>query len=266
LAAGCGLLGAIVLAALVGPLVVTADPNAIDLEQRLLPPGALGLGTDHLGRDLAARLLHGARTTLLATALLFAALTATGVTVGAVAGYAGGLLDRALMAVTDVVLAFPGLLLAVAIAGTLGPGMESLLLALALVGWANQTRLVRGLVLAERAEAYVLAAQALGAPPARVVIRHLLRNVAGPLLALTATDLGRIITSLASLSFLGLGAQPPTPEWGAMLSEARPFLQSHPHLLLYPAVAVCVTIGASGLLAEGLRALNDPLRGGTAGG
>lgn len=248
-----------VIAALAAPVLAPHDPTEVNLENRVLPPSiAFPLGTDHLGRDALSRLLYGARTTLGTASLVLALVMIVSLTVGGFSGYYGGWLDTVLMALVDLLLAFPGLILAVAIAGTLGPSLINVLIAMAVVWWAGYARLVRGMVLSIRKREYVEAARAIGASDRRILLNHIARNTLGPLVVLASLDLGSIILGIAGLNFLGLGAQPPTPEWGAMLNDARPLLQSAPLLLIYPGAAIVLTVLGCNLLGDGLRDILDP--------
>ena len=219
---------------------------------------AFPLGTDHLGRDELSRLLYGARTTLGTASVVLALVMIIALTVGALSGYYGGWLDTILMGVVDLLLAFPGLILAVAIAGTLGPSLINVLIAMAAVWWAGYARLIRGMVLSMRKREFVEAARAIGASDTRIIINHIARNILGPFVVLATLDMGSIILGIAGLNFLGLGAQPPTPEWGAMLNDARPFLQSAPQLLLYPGAGIVLVVLGFNLLGDGLRDMLDP--------
>ncbi len=250
----------IALAAGIGaPLLAPHDPTDVRLEKRLLPPGReFLLGTDHLGRDQLSRLLHGARTTLRTAGVVLAVVFAIALTVGTLSGYYGGWLDTLLMSLVDLVLAFPGLILAVAIAGTLGPSLTNVMLAMAAVWWAGYARLIRGMVLSARQREYVEAARAVGASDRRIMVFHIWRNILGPVIVLATLDMGWIILGIAGLSFLGLGAQPPTPEWGAMLNDGRPFLQTAPQMMLYPGAAIFLLVLGFNLLGDGLRDILDP--------
>ncbi len=256
---GLGIVLVTVAGASLAPWLATHDPTAVNLEQRLLgPSGQHLLGTDHLGRDELSRLLYGARTTLGAALVVLAVVMGIAFTLGTISGYFGGWVDSVLMGLVDLLLAFPGLVLAVAIAGTLGPGLLNLLVALAAVWWAGYARLVRGMVLAARQREYVEAARAMGASPLRIMVTHIWPNILGPVVVLVTLDLGWIVLGISGLSFLGLGAQPPTPEWGAMLNDARPFLQTAPRLLLAPGAAMVLIVLGFNLLGDGLRDLLDP--------
>ena len=234
--------------------LVSRDPYAVDLEARLRPPAAGHLlGQDTLGRDVLARLVRGARISFgvgLATLLLSAV---AGIALGAVAGYAGGWVDEVLARVIDVVLAFPGLLLAIALAAVLGPSLPNVVLALSLLGWTGYARVARAEVNALRRRDFVVAAEALGAGPLRVIVRHLLPLAAPALLVQATFGLSGAIVAEASLSFLGLGAPAPLPSWGAMLAEGRSVLLVAPHLTLFPGLALATTILALQRLGDGLR-------------
>lgn len=256
---GATIVLAVVLAALLAPWIAPHPPARQRLADAFAAPSATyPLGTDHLGRDILSRLLFGARTTLGATALVLGIILAIAFVVGMLAGYCGGWVDHVLMRLVDLVLAFPGLLLAVAVAGTLGPGLLNVTLALALVWWAGYARLIRGLVLEVRRREYVEAAEALGVPPVRVVLRHIMPNILGPVVILASLDIGAIVISIAGLNLLGLGAQPPTPEWGAMLNDAQPFLQTDPQLIVGPALAIVLTVLGWNLIGDSLRDWLDP--------
>ena len=255
--------GAIVLGmsllAIAAPLIAPADPTAVDGARRLLPPGPDALlGTDNLGRDIASRLMWGARLSLGTAALATALILTIGVGAGLVTGYYGGLVDDLVMRVVDVILAFPALILALAIVGILGPGVGSVMLAIVSVAWADYARVMRGLVLAARERQYVEAARAVGAPDARIIVRHLLPNVFAPIVVLASLEMGGLILAVSALSFLGLGAQPPTPEWGAMLNDGRVFIFSAPQLMIYPGLAISLVVVGFNLLGDGLRDVLDP--------
>jgi peptide/nickel transport system permease protein len=179
-------------------------------------------------------------------------------TLGTLAGYYGGWLDTVVMSLVDLLLAFPALILAVAIVGTLGPSLTHAMLALAAVWWAGYARLIRGMVLAVRQREFIEAARALGASDTRIMLHHIVRNTLGPLMVLATLDMGWIILGISGLNFLGLGTQPPTPEWGVMLSDGRPFMQSAPRMMLYPGVAICLVVLGFNLLGDGLRDVLDP--------
>jgi peptide/nickel transport system permease protein len=254
-AAGAAILAIVVAVALLAPWVAPADPLRQDLAQSLSPPGATHpLGCDALGRDVLSRLIYGARTSLVVSAAAVAASVALGAAVGAIAGAFGPVVDQLLMRFTDGVLAFPGILLAVVLAAILGPSERSTVIALAAMGWPSYARLVRVEVQAAAATEYALAARALGAPPRRLVLHHLLPAARPALLVQATFGLSGAIVAEASLAFLGLGAPPPAPSWGAMLAEGRSFLVVAPTLIAAPVLALLATIVAVNLIADGLRA------------
>lgn len=247
------------LAAAGAPWLAPHDPAAVNLAERLAgPTRQYPLGTDPLGRDLLSRLLFGARWSLGAAGLATLLVMTAGVAVGTVAGYAGGWLDQFLMRVVDVLLGFPSLVLALAIAGTLGPGITNVLLGLVAVWWVDYARIVRGMVLTLRERQFVESARALGAPTWYVLVRHILPSVIPPVAVLATLEMGTVILALSGLNFLGLGVQPPTPEWGAMINEGRRYLATAPQLMLYPGLAITVVVMGLNLLGDGLRDVLDP--------
>ena len=258
-ALGLFLVVTLLLAGLLAPWLPLDDPTEIDLPERLLTPSPEHLlGTDHLGRDTFSRIIHGARMTLLAAAVTLALSMTIALTVGILSGYHGGWPDTALMGVVDLLLAFPSLILAIAVAGALGPGLFNVLLAAGAVWWVGHARIIRGVTLGARQMEYVTAARAAGAGNLRIILRHIAPNILGPIIVIASLDVGWIILGIAGLNFLGLGAQPPTPEWGAMLNDARPHLQTAPRLLLLPGAAIFVAVLGFNLLGDGLRDVLDP--------
>lgn len=245
--------------ALLAPLLAPYDPLAQDLGSRLQPPSPQHwLGTDSLGRDIASRILFGARISLIIGVVVVASAGVVGTAIGLVAGYAGGLVDEALMRLTEVFLAFPALILAMAIAGALGPSLTNAIIAIAAVTWAVYARLVRGQILSLRRREFVEAARAIGASRKRIVVLHLLPNALAPLMIQASFDLGSSIIAAAGLSFIGFGAQPPTPEWGVMISEGRNYISTQPWLSLFPGLAILLAVGSFNLLGDGLRDAFDP--------
>jgi peptide/nickel transport system permease protein len=251
-------LGLIVFVALVAPAVTSLDPLHTDLAARLQPPSASHLlGRDALGRDVLARLIGGARLSLAVGAAAVGLSLVVGVALGAIAGWCGGWVDEAIARVIDVLLAFPGLLLAIALAAMLGPSVRNVVVALAVLGWTAYARLTRAQIRALRRREVTDAALALGASPVRVVGRHLLPLAAPALLVQATFGLSAAIVAEASLSFLGVGAPPPTPSWGAMLDEGRQFMLVAPHLVIAPGIALAATVLALQLVGDGLRDLLD---------
>lgn len=242
-----------------GPMLAPYDPNTQFRGSRLQSPDRVFvLGTDNLGRDLLSRLLHGARLSIGMAALATVFIVAIAVFVGAVAGYFGGLVDDLAMRVVDTILAFPGIILALAIVGVLGPGLENVMMSLVLVAWAGYARLVRGLVLETREKPFVESAFAIGCSQTRILLCHIIPNMISPVIVLGSLEMGTLILALAGLNFLGLGVQPPTAEWGSMLNQGRLFFQSQPQLMIYPGVMISVTVLGFNLLGDGIRDLIDP--------
>jgi len=253
------LIAVFAVCAVFAPLLAPYDPLAQDLASRLRPPSSEHwLGTDSLGRDIASRILYGARISLIIGVVVVASAGVVGTAIGLVAGYAGGLVDEALMRLTEVFLAFPALILAMAIAGALGPSLTNAIIAIAAVTWAVYARLTRGQILSLRRREFVEAARAMGASRTRIVVRHLLPNALAPLMIQASFDLGSSIIAAAGLSFIGFGAQPPTPEWGVMISEGRNYISTQPWLSLFPGLAILLAVGSFNLLGDGLRDAFDP--------
>lgn len=259
---GVGMVAAVLLCALGAPWLAPHDPVRQHLMDAFGPAdGTYPLGTDHLGRDLLSRLLFGARNTLATALLVLSGVLVIALGVGLAAGYWGGWLDNLLMRLVDLLLAFPGLILAVAICGTFGGNLLNLTLALGVVWWAGYARVIRSSVLTVCEQPFIEAARATGVTDWQIMTRHLLRNVVSPVAVLASFDIGNLILSIAALNFLGLGAQPPTPEWGVMLNDAHPFLQTEPHLVLLPAAAIVFIVLGFSLVGDGVRDWLDP-RGG----
>ena len=261
--AGLVLIAILALIAVSAPLIAPADPLRQILSTRLKPPSAANwLGTDQLGRDILSRMIYGARISLLIGIVVVGLAASVGTFVGLVAGYAGGWLDEGLMRLTDVFFAFPALILAMAISGALGPSLTNAMIAIAVVSWPVYARLVRSQVLSLREREYVEAARSLGAPSGRIIWGHILPNTLAPLLVQASFDMGGAILSAAGLSFIGFGTQPPTAEWGVMISEGRNFIATHSWLSLFPGLAILLTVAAFNLIGDGLRDALDPrLRG-----
>jgi peptide/nickel transport system permease protein len=251
------------LCALLAPVLAPMDPTDQMLSLRLTPPSpGHWLGMDQLGRDVLSRLLFGARISLMVGLVVVFSAGIVGTVVGLIAGYAGGIVDEALMRLTDVFLAFPPLILAMAIAGALGPNLNNAMIAIAVVTWPVYARLVRGQVLALREREFVEAARGIGASTPRILLRHLLPNTLAPILVQASFDMGGAILAAAGLSFIGFGARPPTPEWGVMISEGTKFFSTQPWLSFFPGLAILLTVTAFNLIGDGLRDTLDPrLRG-----
>jgi len=250
---------AIVFMALAAPLLAPYDPNLQDTSRRLEAPSKQHLlGLDDLGRDVLSRIIWGARISLMVGFSVVILASLVGVTLGAISGYFGGIIDTLIMRLTDILLAFPGILLAIALVAVLGPKLPNVILALATIGWVGYARLVRGQVLKVREMEYVTAAKALGAKSPRVIIRHVLPNVINPVIVMATLGLAGAILSEAALSFLGLGVQPPTPSWGAMLTAGRRYLGLANHLAIFPGAAIMAAVMGLNFLGDGLIDALDP--------
>ena len=256
-------LAAVVLLALLAifaPWLAPFDPAAQELPGRLAPPGAAHwMGTDELGRDVLSRILFGARVSMTVGVCVVLGSGLVGLLLGSLAGYFGGWLDRVInILLINAFLSFPGVLLAIAFAAFLGPGMEKVILALVITGWAGYARLARAQVLKVKEMEFVLAARSLGASHARILLRHLLPNILQPVLVQATIGLAGAILAESTLSFLGLGVLAPMPSWGAMLNDARGHLFDAPHLVVFPALAVMFAVFAFNLLGDALRDWLDP--------
>jgi peptide/nickel transport system permease protein len=256
----------VVLTALAAPLISPFDPIEQDLgDLRLKAPGfrdAAGrvhlLGTDHLGRDLLARVIHGARPALLVGFAAVAISGLIGMAAGLIAGYFGGRLDDLLMRLADIQLAFPFILLAIAVIGVLGPSLATIIVVIGVSSWVVYARIVRGAVLTLREREFVQAALALGVSDARVLLRHILPNALTPWLVVATLDMARVIVIESALSFLGLGVQPPTPTWGGMLADGRVYVSTAWWLATFPGLAILITVLGINLFGDGLRDTLDP--------
>lgn len=256
---GLGLVLLLVLVATLAPLLAPQSPTVQDLAMRLQPPSAAHwLGTDELGRDIYARIVWGSRITLAIVALVTIIVGPVGLLVGTVAGYAGGWLDTVLMRVTDVFLAFPRLILALAFVAALGPGIDNAIIAIAITAWPPYARLARAETLAIRHGDFIAAAKMQGASPLRIVLVHIAPLCTSSLVVRLTLDMAGIILTAAGLGFLGLGAQPPTPEWGAMISSGRQYVLDYWWVAAMPGFAIILVSLGFNLLGDGLRDVLDP--------
>ena len=254
-----GLLLALMLGVMLAGYLIPWDAYAQDLSMAEQPPSAAHLlGTDRYGRDMLARVLVGGRISISGALVVVLLITAIGAGIGTGSGWYGGRIEQAWMGLSDVFLAFPGLVLALAVAGVSGGGMLQAVLALAAIGWPKYARLSRRLTVSLKEEPYIDIARMRGISSWKIIGCHILPNMAGPLLTTAVLDIGTMMMELAALSFLGLGVKPPTPEWGAMMSEGRRFLQLSPWMVMAPGAAMCLTVGLFHLLGEALREKLDP--------
>src|SRR4051794_24031782 len=256
---GAAVVLGVVALALLAPVITPYDPGDVDILNVWAPPsGEHPLGTDGLGRDILAAVLAGGRISLLVAVTVLTGTLLAGTALGMVAAWFGGWTDRVVTGAVDITLAFPELILAILVAAMIGPGTATVITALSLVWWPGIARLTRSLILGLKGELFVEAAIACGTPPWKILLRHLLPNIAAPLLVRASLGVGFIIMAEATLSFLGVGVQPPQPTWGGMIRDGLPVLRTDPYLALCTSVALGVTIVGFNLLGDGLRDLLDP--------
>lgn len=256
-----------VVGALAAPWLAPHPPNATDFGNRFAPPSMdHPLGTDHVGRDELSRLLHGARLSLGMAFTATAGITIFGIVLGLVAGMYGRLVDSVIMRVVEVLQALPLLILALVVVGLLGQGLRNLIITIAVLGWTGYARIVRGMTFKLRDREYVQAARMVGASRLRIILRHVAPNLVGPVVVLSTLNMGSVLLAVSGLSFLGFGIAPPTAEWGAMVSEARAYLDKAPQLLAVPGLAITLMVLAFNLAGDGLRDLLDPRTGGDSPG
>jgi peptide/nickel transport system permease protein len=250
---GLVIIGLLLVTALLAPFLAPYDPLAIDLRGELEGPGAgHPLGQDKLGRDILSQIIYGSRVSLVVGLVVVGISLLIGVSLGAAAGYFGGVFDTLLMRTVDILLAFPGILLAVALAGILGPNLRNIILALCVLGWVGYARLVRGQVLVEKNREYVLAARALGASHPRIILRHILPNCLAPVIVQATFGLAGVILAESSLSFLGLGPQD-VPTWGRLMNEGAQYLLFAPHVATFPGIAIMLAVLGFNFVGDGLR-------------
>lgn len=259
---GAGIIVFLVLLALIGPEVSPYPEDstgAVHMTERLKGPSMDHLmGTDEVGRDVFSRLLVGSRLTLGAGFIVLIVATVLGTMFGLLSGFFGGKVDMLIQRLTDVFLTVPGLILAMAVAAALGPSLVNVVLAISLVWWPGYSRLTRGEVLRANEEVFVEAARAIGAPRRRIILRHVLPNIATPILVKSTMDIGFAVLTLASLGFIGLGSQPPTPDWGKMIADGRGYLPESWWLTVFPGIAIFLTVFGFNLLGDGIRDVFDP--------
>ncbi len=257
---GLAVVGFVVLVAVGAPIFSPYDPTTDSnlAEARQGPSWQHPFGTDRLGRDMLRRIAHGARISIVVGLAVVAGSSIVGVTLGMLSGYLGGSVDSVIMRLMDVLLAFPGILLAIAIVAVRGPGLLNTMLAVAVVGIPGYARVMRSMVLSLREREFVVAARMVGTRDRRIMLRHIFPNSLSPLIVQATLGIGGAILFAAALGFLGLGAQPPLPEWGAMISDGIPFLRTDPHMVFFPGFAIMLTVLGFNLLGDGLRDALDP--------
>ena len=249
----------LVAAAIFAPLIATHDPYEAVLGDAVQPPSAgHWFGTDRMGRDLFSRVIFGARTSLAAALALVGIIVVVGTFLGIVAGYFGGVLDAVIMRIADMMISFPGMVLAIAVAGILGGGIVNAIIALSIVSWTKYARLARSMVLKIYNRDYIAAARVTGSTTSHILWKYMLPNALPTILITGATDIGSMMLEIAGLSFLGFGAQPPTAEWGYMLNEGRAYITAAPWLMIFPGLAIFVTVVIFNLLGDSLRDVLDP--------
>lgn len=253
------LAAALLICSIIAPLLCPYDPYAQDLSKSLQPPSAEHwLGTDRYGRDLLSRVIIGSQTSIYSTLILVAFMTVVGTVLGILAGLYGGILDTIIMRISDIFLAFPGLVFALAVAGALGGGVQNAIIALAAVGWPKFARLARSQTLAQKKQQYMDAARLSGNGTFKIIIWHLLPNIIGPIIVTAVLDIGTSMMEIAGLSYLGLGAMPPVAEWGSMMSGAREFIQTAPWAAFAPGIAIFISVVIFNMFGDTVRDYFDP--------
>lgn len=253
------LVGMVILIALFAPYLTSYDPYEQDLGNALLPPGKEHLlGTDRYGRDMLSRVMVGAQSTIFSALLLVVVITITGSMIGIICGYHGGKLDVFLMRLSDVFLAFPGMVFAIAVASVMSGGIFNAVVALACISWPKYARITRSQVMAIKNMPYIEAAKLSGSGTLKIIRKHILPNIAGAIVVTAVLDIGTMIMEIAGLSFLGLGATPPTAEWGSMMSNGRSMLQTSPWVILAPGTAIFLTVMIFNLAGDTMRDILDP--------
>lgn len=249
----------ILLIALLAPVLAWQDPTYSDMGSAFQAPGPGHLfGTDRLGRDVLSRVIYGTRISVPAALILVLAILVIGTVLGIIAGYFGGWVDTVIMRIADMMISFPGMVLAIAVAGIMGASIQNAIIALIVVSWTKYARLARSLVLKIRHEDYVYAAVTTGSKVIYILRQYMLPNVLPTLVITATTDIGAMMLELAGLSFLGFGAQPPIPEWGLMLNEGRQYITAYPWLILFPGLAIAIVVSIFNLLGDSLRDILDP--------
>lgn len=256
---GASIIAVLILLACLAPVISQSDPLQVSMSEKLQGVSTAHImGTDQLGRDMFSRVLYGARVSITASFSVVILCMSFGTLMGCIAGYFGGIVDDLIMRVVDIIMAFPSFILPIAITGLLGPSVANIVLAMALTSWVGYARMMRSSVLAIKHIDFVEAAKAMGGSRSRIVLRHIIPNAIHPLIVYAAFNASHTILAISGLSFIGLGAQAPTPEWGSMLKEAVTFISTSPHLCIFPGIMVMITVLGFNLLGDGLRDLVDP--------
>ena len=243
-----------ILLALFAPFLSPNDPNLVDITQKLQGPSSkFPLGTDHLGRCIWSRLIYGTRTSLGTAFFVMGFTMLISLPVGIFAGYRGGWVDYLFMRICDIFMAFPSLLLSLALIGILGPGLGNMIFAMVLVQWVFYARIIRGMVLSVKEQPFILAAKVCGTPKLVIVLKHILPTIVSQVVVLAFMDIGGVVLAISGLSFLGLGIQPPGAEWGMMINDSKPFFRNNPSLMLYPGMMILLVVIAFNLFGEALR-------------
>lgn len=257
----CVILIIFLLMCLFPGIIAPYNPNDVNLSQRLITPGIEHpCGTDQYGRDIFSRIVYGAQTSLFTAFSVVAIGVGLGTCLGLIAGFYGGYIDQLIMRAVDLFLAFPGTILAIAIVGVLGPSLLNIVLALSAIWWVQYARLVRGSVLQVKEKEFILGAKLMGNSPFQIILKHILPNILSPVIALASLDIGSAILHITGLSFLGLGAQPPTPEWGAMIQGSIAFMESAPQTMIFPGLCIMMTVLSFNCLGDKARDILDPVR------
>ena len=257
--AGSVIIAVLIILACFAPFITHSDPLKVNMNEKLQGVStAHVMGTDQLGRDMFSRVLYGARVSITASLSVVVICMSFGTLVGSIAGYYGGIIDEIIMRAVDIIMAFPSFILPIAIAGVLGPSVSNIIFAMTITSWVGYARMMRSSVLSIKHIDFVEAAKAMGSSKVKIIWRHIIPNAVQPLVVYAAFNASHTILAISGLSFIGLGAQPPTPEWGAMLKEAVTFVATSPHLFIFPGIMVMLTVLGFNLIGDGLRDLFDP--------
>ena len=249
---------AIILVGILAPVIATHSPYESNLHDAFIAPNSEHIfGTDKLGRDIFSRVIYGTRISLSAALILVISIFTIGTTLGVIAGYFGGIIDTIIMRISDMMISFPGMVLAIAMAGIMGASVKNAVIAITVVSWTKYARLSRSLVLKIKETDYIRAAKVTGCKTVHIITRHIIPNIISTLIITATTDIGTMILELSALSFLGFGAQSPQAEWGLMLNEGRAYMVDCPWLMIYPGLAICIVVVVYNLLGDSLRDILD---------